>query len=133
MNSTSKSDGQLDIGVDFDIEEQFDAPPEELDPAFLNVAKLGIIVGHFYDGLEQKAAAGEDVVELFGQEYIDALGAGVHACQSLLDRDDVEAVKRDLGGTLDDETVRDLDDTLSPLADHFDLECELPAADGEVR
>lgn len=112
----------------FDIDVEFDDPPEELDPAFLDVAKVAYMAEHILDGLREKRDAGEPIGKLFDQEYVDGLDAVADACRSILEDENSEAIKRDMG-RLDDDRLHELRETIADVSTHFGIDVDLPDPD----
>jgi len=113
----------------------FDDPPEDVDPAFVGMARTASATLRMHEAIQ--AAARTDAVDPedfpfeLSQEYVDDLEAVISCFKELVEREDYEAVKRDVS-TLDDEMLAEVRATIGYVAPHFGVDLKLPVPDGST-
>ena len=111
-----------------------DLPPE-YDPRFVNICRATKATLEMYEQIEAAFESGRldpaDPPDPITQEYVDELAAAIRCFSDLVDREDYEAVKRDVS-MLDDETLAEVRATTGYVAPHFGVDLELPAPDGSA-
>jgi len=109
-----------------------DDPPDDFDPAFVNMTRTASATLRMHEAIQ--AAARTDAVDPedfpfeLSQEYVDDLEAVISCFKELVEREDYEAVKRDVS-MLDDETLAEVRATIGYVAPHFGVDLKLPAPD----
>ena len=113
----------------------FDDPSEDVDPAFVGMARTASATLRMHEAIQ--AAARTDAVDPedfpfeLSQEYVDDLEAVISCFKELVEREDYEAVKRDVS-TLDDEMLAEVRATIGYVAPHFGVDLKLPVPDGST-
>ena len=119
---------------------EVDAPPGT-DPAFKQVGIVTYTVSHLLEAIvfpDQADAEGKEIRDSLEEltstaefaedreEYLRTLNEAFQCGKALLDRDDLDAVREDIG-RLDPETLREVRGTIAYVAPHFNIEVDLPA------
>lgn len=121
-----------------------------VDEAYLDVARVTIHSSDLLRAISNREEAPDDAVEALESieeraeaadydadadldEYIDDLQMAFgHGRDVVLDVDDTEPLKQDFAAAIDEETLRDLEETVVPVGRHFGVDVTLPTVE-EVR
>lgn len=136
--------------VTLPVEEYLDppeaaGPPGVFDPAFEAIATVTYATSHLLQALARSENAEPVAFELREkledrvstsvwrddrQSYVDALEEVFQCGQALLEHDDLDLVKANVGA-LDAETLAEVRGTIGYVAPHFGVDVEFPAPESD--
>lgn len=130
--------------LEIDATAEFTEDVSDIDRAFLDVARTTYTVSLLLDAMAYPENASPEGMEIRNaiessvsasefaddrEEYGAALVEAFKCGRNLVNRDDVDALKQDFAGNIDEDTLRELRGTIVYVAGHLGLDVDLPAPD----